>query len=396
MTEMDDSTPPSGDGTDPAEVTLVAELPGEHADQEIDKAVRGRRGIARKYVKWVRRRNPKATPAEIITTLERHYVTAITTAGAAITVGSIAAEVGIAMIPVVGPAAAGGKAIAKEAAKSVALGGAKVASQRAVAMLPAGDEQLQFEITAVFALALAEIHGMDLDQNQAHALVYGLANDRVSQAEIATMAKDLARSADSGVVGLGHKIASGGEDWSHWANTLADSLPAGAAQTLVRGVQTGALEDVRGTLGSKQQKAVEYGVGAVVGGVTRFAFGRHVVSASRTAFAEAPAAFPDHLAVDVKLKPEKKGDESNRALAALQDAGKTVSAGLATGALAVGAGVVTAAGVATRPFRSVDLDGDGIPDEAQALTAAKSVGRGIGRAAGGLKAKLTRGDTPAG
>jgi hypothetical protein len=35
--------------------------------------------------------------------LEHHYVTAISVAGAAITVGSIAGEIGIAMIPVVGP-----------------------------------------------------------------------------------------------------------------------------------------------------------------------------------------------------------------------------------------------------------------------------------------------------
>ena len=42
--------------------------------------------------------------------LEHHYVTAISVAGAAITVGSIAAEIGIAMIPVVALAAAGTKA----------------------------------------------------------------------------------------------------------------------------------------------------------------------------------------------------------------------------------------------------------------------------------------------
>ena len=396
MTDLDSSSASSIGDIDPAEVTLVAELPGEHADREIDKAVRGRRGIARKYVKWVRRRNPTATPAQVITTLERHYVTAISTAGAAITVSTIAAEIGIAMIPVVGPAAAGGKAIAKEAAKSVALSGAKVASQRAVSMLPAGDEQLQFEITAVFALGLAEIHGMDLDQNQAHALIYGLSNDRVSQSQIAAMANDLAQSSDSEVVGVGHKIASGSEDWGHWASTLADSLPGGAAQTLVRGVQTGVLEDVRGTLGGKQQKAVEYGVGALVGGVTRFVFGREVVNASRSAFAEAPDSFPEHLAVQVKSKPDKEDAESNRALEALQDAGKTVSAGLATGSLAVGVGVATAADVASRPFRSVDLDGDGIPDEAQALTAAKGVGRAITGVAGGLKAKLARRDKPKG
>jgi hypothetical protein len=33
------------------------------------------------------------------------------------------------------------------------------------------DEQLQFEITAIFVLVLADTHGMDLDKDQAQALV---------------------------------------------------------------------------------------------------------------------------------------------------------------------------------------------------------------------------------
>jgi len=210
MADENLTVPPRVGDLDPEDVTLEPELVDEDAGREIDKAVRGRRGIARKYVKWVRRQNPDATPAEIISMLEHHYVTAISAAGAAITVGSIAAEVGIAMIPVVGAAAAGTKAVAKEAgkkaakepvkvtaketakaaAKSTALGAAKSGVRR---VIPAGDKQLQFEITAVFALAVADIHGMDYDQDQAHALVYGLSNDQVSQQQIATMASDLAR-----------------------------------------------------------------------------------------------------------------------------------------------------------------------------------------------------------
>ena len=41
----------------------------------------------------------------------------------------------------------------------------------------------------------------------------------------------------------------------------------------------------------------------------------------------------------------------------------TVGGGVATSAVAVGAGVATAADTVTRAFRSVDIDGDGIPDE---------------------------------
>jgi hypothetical protein len=41
----------------------------------------------------------------------------------------------------------------------------------------------------------------------------------------------------------------------------------------------------------------------------------------------------------------------------------------------VGTGAAAAARVVTRPFRWVDIDGDGVPDEPQALTAARAAGR---------------------
>ncbi|MFC0030159.1 hypothetical protein ACFFMM_11575 [Micromonospora chaiyaphumensis] len=376
--------------TDAETITLQAELPNDDAEREIAKAVSARHAIARKYVKRVRKRNPDATPAEVITMLERHYVTAITVAGGIVTVGSIAAAVGIALIPGGGATTAAktvstqaakkagkvaakkaGKEVAKKAAKGLALNAAKTGAQRVAALLPAGDEQLQFEITAIFALAIADIHGMALDRDQAHALVYGLSNERVSQKQIAAMANDLASASTDGIVGVGHSIASGRKDWSHWANTLADTLPGGAAQDLVRTVQTGRLETVRSGLNGKQQAAVEYGVGAVAGGVARFVFGREVVEAARTAFAEAPPEFPDHLTVPINVTAEEEEDEPNPALVALEDAAK-----------ATGTWVANAAVTVTRPFRSVDLDGDGVPDEPQALTAVKGVGGAIAGVAG--------------
>ena len=418
--------------TDIKPVTLEAEFDSDIATEEISNAVSGRRAIARKYVIRVRRRNPEATPAEIVSLLERHYAVSISTAGAIIAAGAIAADVGIALIPVAGAAAAGAKSASQQAAKKagseaakaaskaaakaatkaavkgVALGAAKTGAQRVAGLLPAGDEQIQFEITAIFGLAIAEIHGMDLDHDQAHALVYGLSNGRVSQKQIATMAEDIATVSTDGVVGVGQSIAAGRQDWSHWANTLADTLPAGAAQSLVQTIQTGQLDTVRMGLTGKQQTAVEYGVGALAGGVTRFVFGRDVVSASRTAFADAPEVFPAHLEIPAKdAAGEAKDDtEPNRALAALEEAAKasgswvvdtasTFGGGVAAGASAVGSGVANAASSVSKPFRGVDLDGDGIADEAQALTAVKNVGGAIagvadvagGRVAGFFKPK---------
>ncbi|MCP3420466.1 hypothetical protein [Nocardioides pinisoli] len=367
--------------------TLTTELEPESAASEIARAVSGRHKIARKYVMRLRKRNPEASPAEIVAMLERHYVTAITVAGGVVTAGTVAANIGLALIPGVAAGKEAGKGAAKvaakgaakkvaakAAAKTAAMSAAKTGAERAVHLLPAGDEQLQFEITAVFALALAEIHDMSLDQEQAHALVYGLSNGRVSQQQIAAMATDLSKDAGEPTSGLGHTIASGRDDWSHWANTLADTLPGGAAQSLVRTVQTGQLETVRSGLNGKQQSVIEYGVGALAGGATRFLFGGEVVEASRVAFAEAPEQFPSHLSDALLVKAEEE-QEPNRALVAFEDAAK-----------ATGSWVSTAADRSTRVFRSVDLDGDGVPDEPQALSAV----RGLGGAVGGAVSSGTR------
>lgn len=388
---------------DAPDETLEAEVPAEEATREIAKAVTGRRALARQYVKWLRRRNPSATPTEIVQMLERHYVTSITTAGAAITVGSIAADIAIASIPIAGPAVAGAKSAGaqaaktgtkvalKTAAKNAARTGAKGAAAR---LLPAGDQQLQFEITAVFGLAVADLHGMDLDKDQAQALVLGLTNERVSQQQIAAMATDVAEVTSEGTVSTGQKIAAGRDDWSHWATTLSDALPGGAAQSLMRTIQTGELDPVREGLTGKQRASIEYGVGAVTGGVARFVFGRDVVKSAKTAFPEPPAEFPDHLALTVKTDGDDE-ESDNRALAALEDAARSTRTWVSGAAGAVGSGVSSAASGATRVFRRVDLDGDGEPDEAQALTAVKNVGGKVagaadavgGRVAGLFKSK---------
>ncbi len=388
---------------DAPDETLEAEVPAEEATREIAKAVTGRRALARQYVKWLRRRNPSATPTEIVQMLERHYVTSITTAGAAITVGSIAADIAIASIPIAGPAVAGAKSAGaqaaktgtkvalKTAAKNAARTGAKGAAAR---LLPAGDQQLQFEITAVFGLAVADLHGMDLDKDQAQALVLGLTNERVSQQQIAAMATDVAEVTSEGTVSTGQKIAAGRDDWSHWATTLSDALPGGAAQSLMRTIQTGELDPVREGLTGKQRASIEYGVGAVTGGVARFVFGRDVVKSAKTAFPEPPAEFPDHLALTVKTDGDDE-ESDNRALAALEDAARSTGTWVSGAAGAVGSGVSSAASGATRAFRRVDRDGDGEPDEAQALTAVKNVGGKVagaadavgGRVAGLFKSK---------
>jgi hypothetical protein len=402
--ETQDQFSDSDSGNVPIEaevITVEADLDGEEATREIAKAVSARHAIARRYVKWLRRRRPDASPAQIIQILERHYGSAVTAAGTAMTVGAIAADVGIAMIPVAGPAAAGaksvtahtGKAAFKAAAKNVGVTAAKAGVST---YLPAGDKQLQFEITAIFGLGLAEIHGMHLDKEQAQALILGLTNERVSQEQIATMAADVATAASGGEVVVHQDSAP---DRSNWASTLAGSLPAGGAQSLVRTMQTGQLDPIRDNLSSKQQNAVDYGVAAVAGGIARFVFGRDVILSSRIAFPEPPEEFPEHLALTAKVRSDDDESDDSEAFAALQEAAKatgswitstagTVGSGVATGARVAGSGVAAAAGTVSSPFRSVDIDGDGIPDEARALTAVKGVGGAISGAAGAVGGSL--------
>jgi hypothetical protein len=108
-------------------------------------------------------------------------------------------------------------------------------------------------------------------------------------------------------------------------------------------------------LTGKRQAAIEYGVGALAGGVTRFVFGRDVIDASRA-----------HRAIPVKSKArdDSTEEEPNRALAALADAADATGNWFAYTANTVGGAVVvgtaaSATDTVTRPFRSVDIDGTG-------------------------------------
>jgi hypothetical protein len=96
---------------------------------------------------------------------------------------------------------------------------------------------------------------------------------------------------------------------------------------------------------------------------------------------------------DEASEADDQESEPNRALRALDDAAKstgswitetasTMGEGVATGASAVGSGVASAAAAVSRPFRAVDVDGDGIPDEPQALAAVKGLGGALAGATG--------------
>lgn len=377
------------------DVTLASELAVDDAAAEIAEAVGGRRGAARKYVLWLRRRQPDASPADLIRTLERHYVIAISGAGAAVTAGTIAVSVGLDLLPGGGTAKTAGKTAAKTASKAAAkkvakeslkaagkraaISAAKEGAKKGASLLPAGDERVQFEITGLFALALAEVHGWELDDQQSQALVYGLSNGQVTQQRIAAVAADLADTGGAPEVTARRALHRGPATGEPWAKTLAGSLPGARAQDFVRGMDLGALDDLRASMTDRHRNAADMGVGAAFGGVTRFVFGRQVVEAAREAFSQAPEVFPRALSIQVPEEGQEK--ERSRALLALEEAAKSAGSRVGAGAAAVGLGTSTAADAITKPFRHVDLDGDGVPDEPQALTTIKSAASAAGRVA---------------
>ncbi|WP_433045034.1 hypothetical protein [Dactylosporangium sp. CS-033363] len=110
--------------------TFEVELADADAGREIARAVGVRHAIARKFVLRARRRNPDASPAEVIQVLERQYVAAITTAGGVVAAAAIVADVGIALIPGVGAAAAGAKSAGRQAAKQAGKQAAKAVAKQ--------------------------------------------------------------------------------------------------------------------------------------------------------------------------------------------------------------------------------------------------------------------------
>jgi hypothetical protein len=213
-------------------------------DRALDRALSIQRPVVVAYLARVRRRKPGASPAEIVVQLERRYLAAV--------VGTGAASGGAAALPGVGTGA------------SLATGAAEIAAF--------------VSTTAMYVLALAEVHGIPVDDPQIRrALVLTVLLGDVGEAALA-----------------------GGEiEAKHWARVLgrtgskdtAKALNSRLTHLLVTrfGARQGAL--VAG-------RALPLGIGAGVGAVGNAALGRSVVRSARRAFGPAPARHRALAALD--------------------------------------------------------------------------------------------------
>jgi hypothetical protein len=330
----------------------IAQAEGFQA--QIFKAISVQRPVVLEYLRSVRRDKPTASPTEILKELDNRYVATVTIASSG--VGASAALPGVG-IP-------------------LALG------------LGVVDMLFFYETSALYVLAVAELHGIQVTEaDRARPLVLGTLLGQKSQSQISKIVLtaagaggvDQARTAATGVVA---KTLPKG-----WGEVLTEQLPDSALAPLTVVIGREALKTSgklgAGTLG----KAVPFGIGAVIGGVGSFYFGKDVVKAGRVAFPEIPTTFPEWL--EEYARPAQEPAEPSRALIALEAAKSNVKD--------FGSDVWDKVGAAADVFRSVDLDGDGIPDEARALTATKAAGSataGAAKAVGGkartLSVKVTR------
>lgn len=215
----------------------------------LDRVLAVQRPLVLAHIRSIRLRHPDATPAQIITLLERRYLAAVTTGGAA--VGATA------VIPGIGTGV------------TLALSGVETAGF--------------VETTALFAQSIAEVHGISVtNPDRARALVMTLmlgkeGVDLIRQLAGQAGGKDLGRSA-------------------YWGELVTKSLPRAAVGPLADRLKSMLIRQFAGMGGATLLgKALPFGVGAVVGGAGNHVLGRRVLTSSRRAFGVAPPILPAEL-----------------------------------------------------------------------------------------------------
>lgn len=312
----------------PAEARWAGGLPPEGHEEHprtirmLDRVLAVQRPVVVAHLRSIRLRHPDASTAEITRMLERRYLAAVTTGGAA--VGATAVVPGI------------------TTGLTLALSGVETAGF--------------LDATALFAQSLAELHGIRVENpDRARALVLTLmlgkeGVDLVGQLTRQAAGKGMARD-------------------RYWGELITKSLPRAAVGPLVDRLKTAFVHQfaVKGGA-SFIGKALPFGIGAAVGGTGNHILGRRVIVGARRAFGVPPVAFPAELepAADA-LRIE------HAALGAARRAGAAVtSVARSTGRVVTGAGKTVsdagkaAAGAVTRrraPDSAGAIDG---PDDQSA------------------------------
>jgi hypothetical protein len=215
----------------------------------LDRFLGIQRPVVLAHLRSIRRRHPDATGPELAAILERRYLAAVTTGGAA--VGATA------VIPAIGTGV------------TLALSGLETAGF--------------LEATALYAQSLGELHGIAVDDpERARALVLTMMLGREGSELVRQLAGQL------GGTGVTRS--------AYWGELVTSSLPSALVGPLVDRLKNAFIRHfaVRGGAGILG-RALPFGVGAVIGGTGNHIVGRRVVQNSRLAFGPAPLQVPAAL-----------------------------------------------------------------------------------------------------
>ncbi|WP_438352623.1 hypothetical protein [Microbacterium sp. CJ88] len=251
----------------------------------LDRVMAIQRPVVVAHLRSIRLRHPEASTTDIVRTLERRYLTAVTTGGAA--VGATA------VVPGIGTG---------------------------ITLALSGVETVGFlEATALFAQSVAEVHGIPVENpDRARALVLTL---MLGKEGIDLVAQLAGQAAGKGVT----------RD-RYWGELITKTLPRAAVGPLVDRLKSAFVHQFAARGGASfLGKALPFGVGAVVGGAGNHVLGRRVLTNSRRAFGMPPVQLP----ADLEPRPGARRIESSAGVG-LRTAGGLVAGGVRKGAAAVG------------------------------------------------------------
>lgn len=209
----------------------------------LESSTRLQEPAVKAYVARLRKSSPGASPAEIVTRLEKHYLAAVMASGAA--VGSAAAFPGIGTLTALSAVA--------------------------------GETVLFLEATAAFVLAVANVHGIPVqDRERRRTLV------------LSVLVGEEGKGAVKELLGSGRT----GGAWLAEAELLPLPVVSQLNSKLMQHfVKKYTIKRTAMAFG----KMLPVGIGAVVGGGGNRMMGRKIVSNARTAFGPAPARWPGSL-----------------------------------------------------------------------------------------------------
>ncbi|SDH09383.1 hypothetical protein [Microbacterium pygmaeum] len=251
----------------------------------LDRTLAIQRPLVLAHLRSIRLRHPQSTPAEIVRILERRYLAAVTTGGAA--VGATA------VVPGIGTG---------------------------VTLALSGVETVGFlEATTLFAQSVAEVHGIPVaDPDRARALVLTLMLGKEGVDLVSQLA--------------GQAVGKGVTRDRYWGDLITKTLPRAAMGPLVDRLKTTFVRQFAARGGASfLGKALPFGIGAAVGGAGNHILGRRVLVGSRRAFGVPPLELPR----DLEPGPDTLRLE-HAAVRGIKRAGGAVTGGITRGVSAVG------------------------------------------------------------